>query len=269
MPPGLPATLFVVCHYPAERRSSLPMLLSDRGSLLASHAHDGEEFHPGHIYVAPPDFHMHLEKDRIRLDQGPRESFVRPAIDPLFRSAARVFGPRVIGVILSGGSADGVAGLLAIRAAGGIAIVQDPQDARMATLPEKAQTIAGRRTTAVSAAGLAGLLVRLVTEPAGPIREETLDFACHGEPLPASAQADFAKPKRGPLERGPDVQGARASWLISLAERHVAQGNKDIAGRFDEDARLADEYSDLIQRCLLKTDPETTGDESPSNDRHE
>jgi two-component system, chemotaxis family, protein-glutamate methylesterase/glutaminase len=136
LPPGLPASLFVVCHFPPSDRSVLPDILSRAGPLLATHAIDGEPFHPGHVYVAPPDFHLLLaEGQRLRLTRGPRENHHRPAVDVLFRSAARTYGPRVIGVVLTGSLNDGSAGLLAIRAAGGVAIVQDPADAAVAAMP--------------------------------------------------------------------------------------------------------------------------------------
>jgi two-component system chemotaxis response regulator CheB len=111
---------------------------------LATHAIDGEPFHSGHIYLAPPDYHFLLaEGQRLRLSRGPRENRHRPAVDPLFRSAARLYGRRVIGVVLSGSLNDGSAGLLAVRAAGGIAITQDPSDAKVSAMPLNAARIAG------------------------------------------------------------------------------------------------------------------------------
>src|SRR5262245_42965428 len=125
LPVGFPASVFVVCHTQAGTRSVLPEILSRAGPLLANHPTDGEPFHPGHVYVAPPDHHLLLGPGgRVRLTRGPRENHHRPAIDPLFRSAARYYGPRVIGVILTGALHDGAAGLMAVRAAGGVAVVQ-------------------------------------------------------------------------------------------------------------------------------------------------
>jgi two-component system chemotaxis response regulator CheB len=107
---------------------------------------------------------MLLEHGRIRLSRGPRENRHRPAIDPLFRSAARIYSPRVIAVILSGSLNDGVAGLLAVRSAGGIAVVQDPSDAQVASMPQSARAVAGADHV-VPAAGLASLLADLVRRP--------------------------------------------------------------------------------------------------------
>ena len=143
LPPGLPASLFVVCHIPPEGRSVLPEILSKNGPLLATHARDGEAIRPGHIFVAPPDYHLVVQPGRVHLSHGPRESHLRPAIDPLFRSAARAYGSRVGGVILTGALHDGVAGLLAVRAAGGAALVQDPDEALSPTMPRMALELVG------------------------------------------------------------------------------------------------------------------------------
>jgi two-component system chemotaxis response regulator CheB len=164
LPPGLPAALFVVCHFPPASTSVLPEILSKAGPLLARHARDAEPTYPGHIYVAPPDHHLLLEPGRVRLSHGARENGFRPAIDPLFRTAAQVYGRRVVGVVLTGALHDGVAGLLAVRAAGGIAVIQDPRDAVMTALPQRASDIAGADHI-VPAAALAPLLVTLVHRP--------------------------------------------------------------------------------------------------------
>lgn len=165
LPAGFPAAIFVVCHIPPANRSLLPDLLSRSGPLLASHAATGEHFYPGHIYVAPPDHHMLLGPDgQLRLSRGAREDHHRPAIDPLFRSAARQFGQRVIAVILTGSSSDGTAGLMAVRSAGGVAIAQDPKDALIPVMPYHAAKIAGADYI-VPLKDLAPLLVKLVHTP--------------------------------------------------------------------------------------------------------
>jgi two-component system chemotaxis response regulator CheB len=162
LPSGFPASLIVVCHLPASSRSVLPEVLSRAGPLLATHPANGDHFSPGHIYIAPPDHHLLLGPDaRIRLNSGARENNQRPAADPLFRSAARYHGPRVIGVVLTGALYDGTAGLMAVRASGGIAVVQDPGDALVAAMPENAAQIAGADYV-VRLAELPSLLVELV-----------------------------------------------------------------------------------------------------------
>jgi two-component system chemotaxis response regulator CheB len=129
LPPDLAASVFVVLHVPAHGTSMLPGLLSRKGPIPAVHAHDGQAIEAGRVYVAPPDFHMTIRGDRIRLSRGPRENGHRPAIDPLFRSAALERGRRAIGVILSGTLDDGTAGMEAIRRRGGLTVVQDPEEA--------------------------------------------------------------------------------------------------------------------------------------------
>jgi two-component system chemotaxis response regulator CheB len=165
LPSGFPASLFVVCHFPAGGRSILPEILSRSGPLLASHPTDGDPFYPGHIYVAPPDRHLLLGPDgRMRLTRGARENHCRPAADPLFRSAARYYGPRVIGVVLTGALYDGTAGLMAVRGAGGLAVVQDPREALVAAMPQNAARLAGADHV-VRLADLAPLLVNLSHDP--------------------------------------------------------------------------------------------------------
>jgi two-component system chemotaxis response regulator CheB len=138
LPPDLPAALFVAVHVPPYSVSRLPEVLSRAGPLPATHAADGESIQPGHIYVAPPDRHLLVRPRWIALSRGPRENHSRPAIDPLFRSAARAYGSRVIGVVLSGALYDGSMGLLAVKTRGGIAIVQDPREAVVDSMPRSA-----------------------------------------------------------------------------------------------------------------------------------
>ena len=138
LPRDLRAAVLVVLHL-ARGRSVLPDILSRVGRLPAAHPNNGERLHYGRIYVASPDHHLILEGDRIRNTHGPTENGVRPAVDPLFRSAARAYGPRVIGVILTGSLDDGTAGLAAIKEAGGIAVVQDPDEAFAPSMPRSAQ----------------------------------------------------------------------------------------------------------------------------------
>jgi two-component system chemotaxis response regulator CheB len=164
LPADLPAAVFVVLHVPAHSPSHLPQILSRKGSLPALHPADGEVISHGRIYIARPDFHMLLEPGRVRLTRGPRENGHRPAVDPLFRTAARAFGPRVVGVILSGTLDDGAAGLAAIKQRGGLAIVQDPEEALYPGMPRSAlEVVEIDHSLPVSA--IAEVLVRLAHEP--------------------------------------------------------------------------------------------------------
>ncbi|HEU5226534.1 MAG TPA: chemotaxis protein CheB [Ktedonobacteraceae bacterium] len=163
LPGNLPAAVFVVLHIPAESRSLLPEILSHASPLPASHPENGAKIESGHIYVAPPDQHLLIEKGVIRVTRGPRENRHRPAIDPLFRSAALAYGPRVVGVILTGGLDDGTAGLLAIKRQRGIAIVQDPQDALYPSMPQSALTHV-QVDYSLPLAAIGALLTRLAFE---------------------------------------------------------------------------------------------------------
>src|SRR4051794_24790246 len=138
LPRSLRAAVFVVLHV-SRGRSVLPEILTRAGRLPALHPADRDRIEYGRIYVAPPDHHMTLEQDTIRIVHGPSENGYRPAVDPLFRSAARVYGPRVVGVILTGALDDGTAGLAAVKEAGGVAIVQDPDEAFASSMPRSAR----------------------------------------------------------------------------------------------------------------------------------
>ena len=138
LPEQLNAAVFIVWHVSPYSTSILPEILNRAGKLKAKHPADGESIEMGKIYIAPPDHHLLLESGRIRLTKGPKENRFRPAIDPLFRSAAYAYGSRVVGVVLSGALDDGTAGLWAIKDRGGIAVVQDPAEAEQSSMPASA-----------------------------------------------------------------------------------------------------------------------------------
>ncbi len=138
LPASLPASIFVTLHLPEGIRSVLPRIMERAGPLPAAHAENGQAIEPGRIYIAPPGFHMTLERDGVRITRGAREHGLRPAIDPLFRSAALAYGPRVIGVVLSGQLDDGTVGLAEIKRAGGVAVVQDPDETAFQSMPKSA-----------------------------------------------------------------------------------------------------------------------------------
>ena len=163
LPADLPAALFVVVHFPANATSVLPQILNRVRSLPATHPADGERIEHGCIYVAPPDRHMLLHNSSVRLLLLPKENRHRPAVDPLFRSAGRAYGPRVVGVILSGSLDDGTSGVLSVKAHGGLTVAQDPHEAIYADMPRSA--IENGRVDYVLPVGeIAALLVRLCHE---------------------------------------------------------------------------------------------------------
>jgi two-component system, chemotaxis family, protein-glutamate methylesterase/glutaminase len=138
LPPDLPAAVFVVLHIPAHGIGILSTVASAASRLPVVQAESGMVIKNGQIYIAAPDHHLLLFESHIMLGRGPRENMVRPAIDALFRSAALQYGPRVIGVVLSGLLSDGAAGLTAIKRCGGLALVQDPSDAIADEMPLRA-----------------------------------------------------------------------------------------------------------------------------------
>lgn len=164
LPAGLPAAVFVVVHFPPWSRSVLPQILQRAGPLPAAHALDGEPIVPGRIYVAPPGRHLLIHGGMVRLEAGPRENGAIPAVDPLFRSAARWHGRRVIGVVLSGNLDDGTAGLVSIKHRGGIAVAQDPGEALYDGMPSSAVATA-LVDHVVPVQEIGGLLARLAATP--------------------------------------------------------------------------------------------------------
>lgn len=166
LPADLPAAVFVVLHIHPDSPSVLPTLLNRRAALRASHAVHGDPITPGRVYVAPSDNHLMLRPGHMEVVRGPKETGHRPSVDALFRTAARAYGPRVIGVVLTGYQDCGTAGLLSIKARGGVAVAQDPQDAAVADMPASAIKHVPMDHI-VPLRGIPALLTKLVHEPAG------------------------------------------------------------------------------------------------------
>jgi two-component system chemotaxis response regulator CheB len=175
--PDLAAAVAVVLHRSPDYASDLAAILGRKAALPVREPSQGEVLQRGHVYVAPRDLHMRIEGDHLALDRGAKQHHTRPAIDPLFESAAAMHGRRVIGVLLTGNLSDGVAGLLRIKSRGGLSLVQDPGEAKHPSMPRNA-LIYDHVDLVFRMDGLAPLLAALAT----------------GTPIMAAAQATGARP---------------------------------------------------------------------------
>ncbi|HSS40821.1 MAG TPA: chemotaxis protein CheB [Polyangia bacterium] len=282
LPGDLPAAVFIVIHT-GPLHSTLPEILSARGPLHAAHALHGELIVPGRIYVAPPDVHLSVQRGYVDVTRGPKENGYRPSIDVLFRTASKAYGPRVVGVVLTGYLDCGTAGLLSVKARGGLAVVQDPREAVAAGMPESAiQHVAVDHV--VSLADLPPLLQRLVADAHAPepkhlpgalteLEGDEVGAACelvcpdcngkltvteingfqrfrchvgHAYSLPAVAAAQ-------------DEHVEHAIWAAvraleesaKLAQRLAATSSRNLRRRFEERAESQEAQARLIRNALL------------------
>ena len=211
-------------------------------------AEDCARIQPGRIYVATPDRHLLLKEGFISSINGPKENRHRPAIDPLFRTAARIYGPRVIGVLLTGASDDGVAGLRAIKARGGLAIVQDPADATLPDLPQSAIDYVDDIDHIVPLRAIGPLLVRLVQESA-PVSEAPANRALQKEArvaeLDLATIEDDDKPGTPSAFSCPDCGGVL--WEL---ERDDLLRFRCRVGHAYTGMALAEEHDEAAERAL-------------------
>jgi two-component system chemotaxis response regulator CheB len=208
LPADFPASLAIVLHTSPQSPGILPEILNRAGPLRAASPKETVRLQAGQIYVAPPDFHLLIEPGRIRVTKGPKENRFRPAIDPLFRSAAQVYGPNAIGVLLTGNLDDGTAGLWAIKQLGGVTVVQDPEDALFPSMPQSAlDHVAVDYVAPLSE--IPALLVELTAQPA---RDETSDA-----PERMEVEVKIAK-QEDPLNAG--VMGFGESSSFACPECH-------------------------------------------------
>jgi two-component system, chemotaxis family, protein-glutamate methylesterase/glutaminase len=179
LPKDLDAAVLIVLHTSNHADSLLPAIMGRVCPLPVIHPEDGARIQRGRVYIAPPDFHMIVEGDLLRLIQGPRENLHRPAIDPLFRSAAASHGKKVIGVILTGSLDDGTAGLMVVRARGGEAVIQEPLSAMFSSMPKSAlEQVPDAHVLPLEE--IPGLIVRLTREEI----EDGTDIAAREDSLP-------------------------------------------------------------------------------------
>jgi two-component system chemotaxis response regulator CheB len=199
LPADLGAAVFVVLHIP-ERGSMLPEILGRAGPLPAVHARDGDSIEAGRICVAPPDRHLLLRRDRVELSSGPKENGHRPAVDPLFVSAASAYGAAVVAAVLSGSLDDGTAGLIAVGRAGGTTVAQDPAQARRPEMPRNAIEFA-RPDHVLPVEAIAALLVRIAIDAREvDLRESAREEGAveQREPTPDELQAGDGRERAGP-----------------------------------------------------------------------
>jgi two-component system chemotaxis response regulator CheB len=298
LPADLPAAVFVVLHMQPGFASILPELLSRRGPLRAAHAIHGEPIVPGRVYLASPDNHLMVRPGFVQVVRGPKENGHRPSIDALFRTAATAYGPRVIGVVLTGYLDCGTAGLLSIKARGGKALVQDPRDALVTAMPLSA--IAHAPVDHVVPMGeIAGLVTRLAREPADPLPphlpgvlaavegdepglgSDIVCPICHGKLTETEVNGYHSfhchvghsfSLESVAAEQAEEVE--RALWSAAraleesaaLAGRLAAMAKGDMRQRFSEKEQAQIRDADLIRRILLaggvlaRPDQSQTGD---------
>ncbi|HWM10121.1 MAG TPA: chemotaxis protein CheB [Solirubrobacteraceae bacterium] len=295
LPGDMPAALLIVLHVPATGRSLLAPILDRRTDLDVRVAEHDDVLEAGRAYVAPPDRHLVVADGRVRLDRGPKENGARPAVDPMFRSLAAAYGPRAVGVVLSGALGDGSSGALAIKLAGGTVIVQDPLDATVRSMPESASRAVGAPDAVLPTDAIGPALATLADKRAGVRDDRAMSGAAdrhkEGPERPAGPPSGYTCPEcSGPLwaigerdvvgyrcrvghaysedsmiiEQGSAVEAALWSALEALEERaEFLQGIADRHGdrrprlhdRFERAAQDALGQAELIRRALGAGEP--------------
>lgn len=265
LPSSLPAAVCVVLHTSAEHESRLAEVLNGAGPLPVTFATDNEVHQRGHVYIAPPDHHLLIAGPKLVLGSGPKENRTRPAIDPLFRSAALSHGSRAIGLILSGMQDDGTSGLMAIKRGGGVTIVQSPSDAPFPDMPANAiKYVVPDHVAAI--ADLPALLVRLIdqtvqpqTAPLDDLRIETAVAA--GKP----GIYDFDKLGKPSFFACPDCHGVmheidEGEFMRFRCHVGHAHSARDLEFAIDDDLwralssalRALEERATLLQRMAAQ-----------------
>ncbi len=243
LPADPDAALHLALHIPPQSGSALARVLEKSGDLPASFASDGTPIQRGHLVIAPPDHHLLVGEHDVRVVRGPPESGHRPALDPLFRSAALWHGPRVIAVVLSGSLDDGTSGAWAVRQMGGVVVCQDPTDARFAGMPARVIEQVGADHV-VASEELAPLLLDLIDSPAGaapePPAELAREFAISAAPVPE--QPPLGRPSPFAC---PDCDGVL--WWV---EEHEPAHLRCRIGHAWAGAALVDRKHGEVERAL-------------------
>jgi two-component system chemotaxis response regulator CheB len=283
LPRELPAAVFVVLHVHPSHASRMPELLSLRGSLPARHPVHGEEITPGTIYIAPPDNHLALRPGSIEVVRGPKENGQRPAVNTLFRSASSAYGSRVIGVVLSGYQDCGTAGMLSIKARGGLSVVQHPNSAQATEMPQsvldnvEVDYVVQPRELGALLARLAGSEAfprvapdRSIAQLEGEMPGKNVEIVC---PICDGALTETVTGayehfrchvghtfSLASLVREQGDQMERALWgavraleeSAALSAKLASRESGDLQERFAEKARSQRAEAELIRRMLLR-----------------
>jgi two-component system chemotaxis response regulator CheB len=281
LPKDFAAPICVVIHVTPTRHSNLPALFARSSALPVGTATDQLLLQPGHVYLAPPDRHLLVSGEALRVVRGPKENGFRPAVDVLFRSAAAAYGSRVVGVILSGSLADGVRGVRVIKQTGGLVVVQDPAEAQFVEMPTGARPFAdfvvrSRELPKLLVTLMEGVMQagrddrvrtegdepRLLTEftcpECGGVLSELADgitYRCHvGH---AYSQDSLLAHGHEMIEAGVwraiRIINEQAKLLRALAEKMSARQNARSAGRFTARAVEAEESVAVLRRILLSS----------------
>lgn len=265
LPPELPAAVLIVLHLSSSGTSVLHNILSRAGALPVTQAVDGEQLERGHAYVAPPDRHLLVRGRSAHLSSGPRENGHRPAIDPLFRSAARAYGARTIGVVLTGTLDDGTDGLRLIKERGGATVVQDPGDASFAEMPRSAIDFVGPDRV-VPIAQMGRVLCDLIDEAIEPIdaveitdpHEQPVDLVEveYGREAPEGRASPLTCPACGGVlmerEEGNVVRFACQVGHAYSPESLVEQQGDALESALWQALRTLEERADLLSRMAKR-----------------
>ncbi|SFP21192.1 two-component system, chemotaxis family, response regulator CheB [Geodermatophilus dictyosporus] len=247
LPPDFSAAVLVVLHIPATGRSALPEILARSTPLLVRRAVNGAPLEPGTVTVAVPDHHLMVVGDRLLLSRGPRENGHRPAVDVLFRTAARTAGPRVVAVVLSGALDDGTAGMIAVRERGGVGVAQDPEDAIYPSMPTHAIEVASVDHVA-PAAKMGSLLEELVGEDVSvdaPEASELMDVEAAMAEFDAAALNDDDRPGTPSGFGCPSCHGA----LFAITEGGMERFRCRVGHAWSPEA-LAAEQAEALEGAL-------------------
>lgn len=258
LPRDLPAMVLIALHVSPQSGGGLPSILARVASLPAAHGADGERVRHGRIVVAPPDRHLLVDDGHVRVVHGPRENGFRPAIDPLFRSAADSYGPRVAGVVLSGLLDDGALGLQQVKRAGGITVVQSADDALFDSMPLAAMRRA-EIDHVVPAAAMPALLVRLARDHSRRENRAVSKSPRHRAPkiAPAEVPSAYTCPEcKGTLwpvrgKSGVDGFRCRVGHRYGIASLDVAK-DAEIEAALWTAVRTLEEAADLRRRMARR-----------------